>query len=241
MHKIDKELEAQADVKIAKVQMGFFKTGKGQYGEGDVFIGLTAKAIANIAKKHYSALGLAELEDMLRSKVHEKRAVALKVLVEKYRHYAKSKDKRACEDLFSFYLKNTKWINNWDLVDMSAPYIIGMHLLDRKDRSVLYRLARSDSLWERRIAIVATWILIRNGQFSDTLSLSELLLGDNQDLMHKAVGWMLREVGKRDQTLMTKFIRMHYSHISRTTLRYAIERLPEAERKDYLKGEFKQY
>ena len=229
MRQIKRDLKKVADEEKAKILQGFFKTGPGQYGEGDVFLGVSVPNIRKVAKGAVERLSLNDVKKLLSSKVHEKRLVALLILIEKYK-----KDK---DVVYDFYLENVKCVNNWDLVDLSAPNIVGDYLLERKDRKILYRLAKSDNLWEKRIAIVSTFAFIRDGQFSDTLKISKILLKDKHDLIHKAVGWMLREVGKRDEKLLKKFLRDNYSGIPRTTLRYAIERFEEGERLGFLREE----
>jgi len=212
----------------AKILQRFFKTGKRQYGEGDIFWGITVPKQRQIAKKHPD-LTLQELQKLLSSKIHEYRLTALFILISKY----KKADESGKKEIFNFYLKNTQNINNWDLIDLSAPSIVGDYLLD-KNRAILYRLAKSKSLWEKRIAILATYAFIKNNQFVETLKISEILLKDNHDLIHKAVGWMLREVGKKNQETEEKFLKKHYRQMPRTTLRYAIERFSEKKRKGYL-------
>ena len=207
----------------------FFKTKEGEYGYGDVFIGISVPLQRSIAKK-YVSLGLADIKKLLENKIHEYRSVALEILVFKY----EKADKTEKEKIVAFYLKNKKYINNWDLVDGSAPYILGDSLIGKKDRSILYTLAKSKNIWERRISIVSTWMLIRNNDFKDTLLLSKMLLSDEHDLMHKAVGWMLREVGKKSEPTLVKFLDQNCTHMPRTALRYAIERFPENKRKEYL-------
>jgi len=229
MRFVNNDLKKFSDLEKAKILQGFFKTGPGQYGEGDVFLGVSVPNIRKVAKGAVERLSLNDVKKLLSSKVHEKRLVALLILIEKYK-----KDK---DVVYDFYLENAKGVNNWDLVDLSAPNIVGDYLLERKDRKILYRLAKSDNLWEKRIAIVSTFAFIRDGQFSDTLKISKILLKDKHDLIHKAVGWMLREVGKRDEKLLKKFLRDNYSGIPRTTLRYAIERFEEGERLGFLREE----
>ncbi len=219
---LKKELGKAADKKKAKDLQRFFKTGKGEYGEGDIFLGVTVPEQRKIAKKY--KLNLQEIQGLMDTNVHEYRLSALFMLIEMYKD---------TDDITEFYLKNTKNINNWDLVDLSAPKILGDYLLD-KDRDILYRLAKSDNLWERRIAIIATAAFIRNHEFDDTLRISKILLGDRHDLIHKAVGWMLREIGKKDRPLLERFLKKNYKKMPRTMLRYAIERL--ADRKMYLEG-----
>jgi len=224
---IKKDLQKLANPKQAKLLQRFFKTGKGEYGEGDIFLGIKVPEQRKIAKK-YSDLTLKYIQELLSSKIHEHRLVALFILVDKYKQ-AKNK-----KELVDFYLKNTKYINNWDLVDLSAPNIVGDYLLD-KDKSILYKLAKSDNLWEKRIAVLATFAFIKDNQFEDAFKISEILLKDNHDLIHKAVGWMLREIGKRNLEAEERFLNNHYKKMPRTMLRYAIERFPESKRKYYLK------
>ncbi|MEI6849464.1 MAG: DNA alkylation repair protein [archaeon] len=214
----------------AKLLSGFFKTGKGEYGEGDIFIGVTVPNTRKIAIK-YKDLSLKDIEYLLSSKIHEERLCALLILVHLYEKHSEKR-----EEIFNFYLKNTKYVNNWDLVDLSSHHIIGDYLLN-KNRSELYRLANSNNLWEKRIAVISTFNFIRNKDFSDSIKLSELLLQEKHDLMHKAVGWMLREIGKRDINVLKSFLAKHYKIMPRTMLRYSIEKFPESERKKYLKGE----
>ena len=212
----------------AKILSRFFKTGKGEYGEGDIFLGITVPQTRAIAKK-YTHLNLKDLEKLLSSKIHEHRLIALLILIENYR-----KDSIEHKNsIFNFYLKNTKFINNWDLVDLSAPNIVGNFLLD-KDKSILYNLAKSSNLWEKRIAIISTFAFIRLYKFKHTLKISEVLMNDNHDLIHKAVGWMLREVGKRNKEVEEKFLNQHYMKMPRTMLRYAIEKFENNKRKKYL-------
>ena len=212
----------------AKILSRFFKTGKGEYGEGDIFLGITVPQTRAIAKK-YTHLNLKDLEKLLSSKIHEYRLIALLILIENYKK-ANIEHKNS---IFNFYVKNTKFINNWDLVDLSAPHIIGNFLLD-KDKSILYNLAKSSNLWEKRIAIISTYAFIRLYKFKHTLKISEILMNDNHDLIHKAVGWMLREVGKRNKDVEEKFLNQHYKKMPRTMLRYAIEKFDNNKRKKYL-------
>jgi len=204
----------------------FFKTGKGQYGEGDRFLGVTVPAQRVVARAH-RALPPPEIEALLASAIHEERLTALLILIDAYGR-GDDEAKRACFDL---YLRNLAWVNNWDLVDSSAHLIVGDWLLTR-DRRLLRKLARSTILWERRVAMVATLAFIRAGESEDTFAVATILLGDAQDLMHKAVGWMLREVGKHaGEDTLRSFLKEHAAAMPRTALRYAIERFPEAERK----------
>jgi len=224
---LKQDLNKLADPKQAKILSSFFKTGKGEYGEGDVFLGIKVPEQRKIVKK-YSNLSLKDTQALLNSKIHEHRLVALLILVDKYN----KSDKK--QEIVDIYLKNTKKVNNWDLVDLSAHKILGEYLLD-KNRKILYKLAKSKDLWEKRIAIISTAAFINNNQFDDTLKISEILLNDNHDLIHKAVGWMLREVGKKNQAVEEKFLKKYHKTMPRTMLRYSIERFDEKKRKFYMK------
>jgi len=224
--------ELLADPEQAIFLQRFFKTGKGQYGEGDVFYGIKVPQTRQIAKE-FKQISFAELIKVLKNPVHEIRLCGLMILVEQFKK-AKEEDRKKIVD---FYLSNTQYINNWDLVDLSCYHILGTYLLD-KPRDILYSLAESSNMWEQRIAIVGTLAFIRKNEFEDTLAISKMLLNHKQDLIHKAVGWMLREVFKRDETVVLDFIETHYSQMPRTALRYAIEKLPEEKRKDVLQGKF---
>jgi 3-methyladenine DNA glycosylase AlkD len=226
---IEKKLKKLGNAKKAKACAWYFKTGKGQYGFGDVFVGVTVPEQRKIAKE-YKNLPLKEIEKLLKNKIHECRLTALLILVEQYRNA----DEKKRAKIVTFYLARTTYINNWDLVDQSAPNIIGDYLL-KKDRKILYKLAKSKNIWERRIAVLATFAFIKNKETKDVFALAETLLADEHDLMHKAVGWMLREAGKRvSRPDLEKFINMHKSKMPRTTLRYAIEKFSPAERKKFL-------
>lgn len=223
-------LLALANPNKAEFLAGFFKTGKSQYAEGDRFLGITVPAIRQIARQ-FRQLGLTDCERLLQSAYNDERLLALLILVEQYQ----KGDVGIKNRVYQVYLTNRRRVNNWNLVDSSAPYIVGAHLL-QQDRSLLYQLAQSPSLWERRIAVLATFAFIRAGDFADTLKLTEQLLGDEHDLMHKACGWMLREVGKRNQSVLEGFLRQHHAIMPRTMLRYAIERFAPAKRTGYLTG-----
>jgi 3-methyladenine DNA glycosylase AlkD len=227
---IRKRLRRLADDEKAKILQGFFKAGPGQYGEGDVFLGITVPVLRRLAKECRET-SIAQAAQLLQSRIHEERLLALFLLV---RVYAEG-DAAAKKNIYHLYLKNTRYVNNWDLVDLSAPNIVGNHLLD-KSRKPLYELAKSGDLWKRRIAILATFAFIKQNDPSDTLKISEILLSDEHDLIHKAVGWMLREVGKRSRPAEERFLKLHYKKMPRTMLRYAIERFPEGKRKKYLYG-----
>ena len=227
---IQTQLRALASPETAANLQRFFKTGAGQYGEGDVFLGIKVPHLRALAKQHRDT-DLKTIATLLTSRYHEERLFALLLLMQRYQRGTDDEQKSA----FDLYLSNTHRINNWDLVDISAPHIVGCHLQDRS-RKILYQLARSPLLWERRIAIIATFAFIRLNDFDDTLHIAEILLQDEHDLMHKAVGSMLREVGKRDLALEEDFLKAHYRNMPRTMLRYAIERFPETKRKNYLLG-----
>lgn len=215
----------------AQILQRFFKTDKGQYGEGDIFYGLTMPRERIIAKQ-FTDLKLNDIQALLNSKVHEERMISLLILVDKYE---KTQDPK----LVKFYLKNAKRINNWDLVDVTAPRTVGHYLLENKsERKILYKLTRSKNLWEKRIAIISTYTFIKNNQLTDTLKISKILLKDKHDLIHKAVGWMLRELGKKNEKLLVEFLKDNYGNLPRTTLRYAIEKFPEIKRKNLLRGKF---
>jgi 3-methyladenine DNA glycosylase AlkD len=223
-------LNRHADPRQASVLRRFFKTGPGEYGEGDIFIGVKVPQTRSVARVFRSA-PLKAVKVLLKSPVHEERLLALLLLVEQYDKG--NEEQRAT--IFNVYLRQTNYINNWDLVDISAPHIVGRHL-ETRDRSLLVRLSKSKSLWERRIGIMATFWFIKKGDFADAFMISEILLKDRNDLIHKAVGWMLRETGKRNFTAEEEFLKKYYKDMPRTMLRYAIERFPEKKRQAYLKG-----
>jgi 3-methyladenine DNA glycosylase AlkD len=223
-------LRSFADPEQATNLARFFKTGPGQYGEGDRFLGVKVPVMRKVAKE-FQNLSLQEAERLLHSGIHEERLLALVILVGQF----EKGDAPTQKSIYDIYLANTKCINNWDLVDLSAPQIVGGYLKTRSRRP-LYRMATSTSLWERRISILATFSFIRSNDFSDTVKIATVLLGDNEDLIHKAVGWMLRETGKRDATVLEAFLDEHCNTMPRTMLRYAIERLSEAKRRKYMKG-----
>jgi len=222
------EIKSHSNPKRAEASLRFFKTGKGEYGEGDKFYGLTLPEINSLVKK-YKDLPLKSVISLLKSRYHEDRTTAVLILVEKYR----KADINAKNDIYYLYINNTKHINNWDLVDISAPKIVGRHLCNRS-RRILYKLAKSKLIWDKRIAIMSTFHFIRNNDFNDALSISKILLIDKHDLIQKAVGWMLREIGKRNIKVEEKYLKENYKVMPRTMLRYAIEKFPEALRKKYL-------
>ena len=230
INKLREKIKRVSNKKHAEAMLWFFKTGKGEYGEGDIFAGIKVPVQRKIAKEFLN-LSFTELKELLKSKVHEERLIVLLILVEKYEK-GEEKEKNK---IFRFYIDNRKGINNWDLVDLSAPKIIGHYLLN-KDKKLLYDLANSENLWDRRIAILATYSFIKSGNFDDALRISDLLLNDKHDLIHKAVGWMLREVGKKNLAVEEIFLQPRYNKMPRTMLRYAIEKFPETKRKKYLEG-----
>ena len=253
------EIQSHQNSIKAKTLQRFFKTGKGQYGQGDIFIGVDTPTIRSIAQKYYKDIRLSSIQKLLQNPIHEYRSLALIILIIKFQSFqkqikkisssnlqienssqAKLNLKNLCQkqkNIYDFYLANTHNIDNWDLVDISAPKIVGTYLLDRNtnDRKILYQLARSQNLWEKRIAIISTLTFIKAKQFQDTLNIAQILLLDSHDLIHKAVGWMLREVGKIDQIKEENFLMEHYRQMPRTCLRYAIEKFTEDKRQFYLK------
>jgi len=228
LNQLKKELKKLGQPECKKILQKYFKTGKGEYGEGDIFLGVKIWPLRTLAKEY--DLSLNDITKLLKSKIHEYRMVAILMLVKKFGQA----DQKTKKQIFNLYLKNTKYINNWDLIDLSTPNIIGAYLLDKK-RDILYRLAKSKSIWEKRIAMLATLTFIKNNQFKDTLKISKILLNDDHDLIHKAVGWMLREVGKRNIRIEEEFLKKYYKIMPRTMLRYAIEKFPEKKRQKYLK------
>ena len=221
-----KRIKAESNKQQAKSLQWFFKTGVGEYGEGDVFAGIKMP-VQRIIAKEFKNLNFDAIRELIDSKIHEERMIGLLILQGKY----EQGDEK--EKVFKFYIRNRKGINNWDLVDISAPKIVGEHLLER-DKKLLYEFARSKNLWERRIAILSTFTFIRAGKFGTTFKISDILLDDNHDLIHKAVGWMLREIGKKNLNAEEKFLKPRYKKMPRTMLRYAIEKFPEVKRKKYL-------
>ncbi len=261
---IKKELRKYASSERKKTNEWFFKTGKGQYGEGDKFIGVRVPDIRKVAKR-FMEIKLPDLEKVLRSEIHEERLLALLILVEKNKRVIKNGNRVEQKQIVDFYLRNKKWVNNWDLVDASAHYILGQAVFDGlESKKILTELINSSSMWDRRIGIIASWAFIRNGEIDLTLRLAKKLLTDKEDLTHKAVGWMLRECwklgepnkkstrtpktnrqsksvktkGKVAQEKVEQFLIKNYNKIPRTTLRYAIERMDKAKRKRFLKREF---
>ena len=223
------ELKSMANPEKVAYLQRFFKTGPGEYAEGDLFLGLMNPQTRSIAKANKS-LPISELQILLENRYHEARLCALVIATERYKR-AKPVEKK---ELYDFFIKNTRYINNWDLIDDTCPHVIGEYLLD-KDRSILYKFAKSKNLWEQRIAIISSRTFVRNGDFKDTIVLAEMLIDHKHDLMHKAVGWMLREIGKRDKETLSEFLEKYATKMPRTALRYAIEHYPEPERQYFLK------
>jgi 3-methyladenine DNA glycosylase AlkD len=273
--KVHQDLKKLANPKKAKLLGRFFKTGKGQYGEGDIFLGIMVPQQRKVVKK-FKELPLSEIQKLINSKFHEERLVGVLILVEQYQSLCHSEGAKATEEslkqtatkgsfaslrmtpetIYKFYLKNSRRINNWDLVDLSAPKIVGDYLFQtpfrgghetlptcpsgrregskNSKRKILYKLVKSKNLWERRIAVLATFWFIRYRDFADALKIAKILLDDKHDLIHKAVGWMLREIGKRDEKVLRQFLNQHAPKMPRTMLRYAIEKFSEKDRKHYL-------
>ena len=226
--KIVDEIKSFSTPEGAKRRASFFKTGRGEYAERDLFLGVDSPSLRKIAKKYFKAVSYADLQKMLESPYHEIRVGAVFILVLMFQHGSEEERKK----IFDFYMENIRYINNWDLVDVSAPYIVGPVAFENE--SVLFSLAESGRLWEERVSVVATLYFIKQNRFDVTLSLGEYFLTHRHDLMHKAVGWMLREVGKRDEKVLCDFLDKHINQMPRTMLRYAIERFPEDKRRRYL-------
>jgi len=231
--KLKREMQKFADPERAKISERFFKTGPGGYGEGMKFLGINVPTQRKIVKR-FLHLSLKDIDKLLNDKYHDYRFAGVVILTNKYKK-SSEKEKKAT---FNFYMKNAKKFNNWDLVDISAPHIVGDFLLD-KEKDVLYKFAKSKNLWKKRISIISTFAFIRNNLFEDTFKIADILLDDSHDLIHKAVGWMLREVGNRNLKEEEKYLQKgkKYQKMPRTMLRYAIEKFPESKRKSYLRGE----
>ena len=225
---VRKDLRKLANPEKANILQRFFKTGKGEYAEGDVFLGISVPEQRKIAMR-FKILDLSDIQKLLESKIHEERLVALLILVEQY----KKANDLTKKKIFDFYFKNSKNINNWDLVDLSAEKILGEYLLNN-DKSIIYKLVKSKNIWERRIAVMTTFQFIKNKQYEITLRVAKILLSDKHDLIQKAVGWMLREIGKRDQKVEEEFLKRYYKMMPRTMLRYAIEKFDKKKRNYYL-------
>ena len=228
---IHNDLMLLANKKIAEHSQRFFKTGKGEYGESDIFLGIRVPVLRKLVNK-YRGISLEEVSKLLHSKFHEERLLAVLMLVQLFKTGGDEEQKQ----IYNLYLDNIEFINNWDIVDISAGNIVGAYLHE-KDKALLYRLVYADNLWERRISIISTFYFIRQNEFDDTLKIAEILLNDKEDLIQKAVGWMLREVGKREIEIEEEFLQGHFMKMPRTMLRYAIEKFPETRRKMYLRGE----
>ena len=227
--RLKKTVKKYSNQEAAIFLQRFFKTAKGEYAEGDIFAGIKVPVSRKIAKQ-FKDLSLNDLSKIIKSKIHEERLITLFILVDKM----KKPDEKEKEKIYKFYLKNLKYVNNWDLVDLSAEKIIGDYLFDKK-KELLFKLAKGN-LWERRISVMSTFNFIKKSDYSTTLKICKLLLNDKEDLIHKATGWMLREIGKRDLKTEEDFLKLHYKIMPRTMLRYAIEKFPEKKRKAYLLG-----
>jgi len=233
-----KKLKQYSSPARQKSNEWFFKTGQGQYGEGDKFMGVTVPNVRLVARQ-FLDLSFVEIAKIIKSPIHEIRLTAILILVERYKRARKNKDKKLQNKIVVFYLKYSQYINNWDLVDLSVGYILGQSILDGlESKQILYKYSKSKNMWERRMSIVATWTFIREGDINDCLKLSKALLKDKEDLMHKAVGWMLRESWKKDAQRVENFLEQNYNILPRTTLRYAIEKIKESKRKKILRGKF---
>jgi len=236
---IHNDLMLLANKEIAEHSQRFFKTGKGEYGESDIFLGIRVPVLRKLVNK-YRGISLVEVSKLLHSKFHEERLLAVLILVHLFKNRSGTLDESGTYDgqkqIYNLYLDNIEFINNWDVVDISAGNIVGVYL-HQKDKALLYRLVYADNLWESRISIISTFYFIRQNEFDDTLKIAEILLNDKDDLIQKAVGWMLREVGKREIEIEEEFLQEHYMKMPRTMLRYAIENFPETRRKMYLRGE----
>lgn len=232
------QLNKYASAKRQKANQWFFKTGPGQYGEGDKFIGVRVPDARRVARQ-FLGLSFSEIKKLIYSPIHEIRLVAILILIERNKQARTRGDKILQKKILDFYIKHRNKVNNWDLIDLSVCYILGQAILDGlRPKKILYQYARSSKMWDRRMSIIATFTLIRGGDISDCLKLAKILLGDKEDLMHKAVGWMLREAWKKDSQRVESFLKNNYNNLPRTTLRYAIERIKESKRKKILQGKF---
>lgn len=227
---VKEEIQKNSNPENAKNSSRFFKTGKGQYGEGDIFVGIKNPVLRQMSQK-FKDISMSDNLLLLKSKIHEERLLALFILIKKY----SKADEEGKSEIFQVYLTNRQYVNNWDLVDLSAYKIVGDYLFD-KDKSILYQLAISNGLWDKRIAMISTFFFIKNDKYEDAFKLADILLNDKHDLIQKAVGWMLREIGKRDIDAEKNFLQNRYKTMPRTMLRYAIEKFEETERQRYLKG-----
>jgi 3-methyladenine DNA glycosylase AlkD len=233
IYKIKSDLDEFIVPGKAEFLQKYFKAFKEGYGEGDQFIGVTVPNMRKVAKKYYKNMGLEEIQELLRDEIHEYRQIALFLLVNKFISATSPEDK---ESIVNVYLSNLDYVNNWDLVDSSAPYILGADLYEKEDKDMLYEFAKTEHLWKQRIAILSTFYFIKNNQFDDTLNIAKILLNHKHDIIHKAVGWMLREVGNKDLKVELDFLKSHYKEMPRTMLRYAIEKFEPELRQKFLKG-----
>ena len=233
LQELKKEIQKKANPTKAKLLQRFFKTGKGEYGEGDIFLGLMVPIQREIVGKFWNYIDLKEVEELLQGKIHEERLIDLLILVKKFE---KTKQENEKKEIFELYQRNYNNINNWDLVDLSAPRIVGQFLIykDKNEKQILYKFAHSDNLWKKRISVLGTFWFIRENEFEDSLKIAEILLKDKHDLIHKAVGWMLREIGKRNLAVEEEFLKKYAKIMPRTMLRYAIEKFSYEKRQHYL-------
>ncbi len=231
---LKEEIQNLADQNKAKIMQKFFKTDVGAYGAEDIFIGIMVPVLRDISHNHKN-LDFTDLEILLKSKIHEERFLSLLILIDKFNSCPENQ--KIC---FNFYLSNLERVNSWDLVDLSAPKILGAYMVNKSanQKQLLYQLASSEIMWKRRISIVSTLTFIKNCDFNDAINISKILLGDREDLIHKAIGWMLREIGKKDYNLELEFLKDNYKEIPRITLRYAIEKFEQNTRRNILKGIF---
>lgn len=228
------KLSSYAKPEKAKLLQRFFKTGKGDYGEGDIFIGVMVPETRKIVNEFWEKINLSDIQNLLNSKIHEERLCGILILVKKYSKFTKEKNFQEQKNIFVFYLKNFNRINNWDLVDLSAPNIVGDFVFSNPEfKKIIYEFAKSENLWKKRISILATFKFIRENKFNDSLKLARHFLRDKNDLIHKAVGWMLREIGKRNEKILEKFLEKNYKKMPRTMLRYAIEKFDEGKRREF--------
>lgn len=226
---VEKKMRSLSSKQKAQHAQRFFKTGKGQYGEGDLFLGITVPTLRKLAKE-FKEISLSENTKLLRSKWHEIRLIALIIWVNQYQ----KADQRKQRKIFQLFMKNKKWINNWDLVDLSTPHITGHWFYETKNKKMLFQLAKSKNLWDRRIAVISTFYHIRQNQFSEIIQLCALLINDTEDLMHKACGWMLREMGKRNKSVLISFLKKNAAKMPRTMLRYSIEKMSVQEKQKFM-------
>jgi len=241
LNELKSKLFSYANSEKAKLLQRFFKTGKGEYGEGDVFIGVMVPQTREVVKEFWNKISFKEIQELLNSKVHEERLCGILILVKKYQKFKKEKNFLEQKKIFEFYLKNFNRINNWDLVDLSSPNIVGDFVFFNPEfKKIIFEFVQSENLWKKRIAVLSTFYFIREKDFEEAFEFAKILLKDKHDLIHKAVGWMLREIGKRDEKKLEKFLEEHHKKMPRTMLRYAIEKFDDDKRKIFLKNNLSQ-